>query len=219
MSIPTVTESMADRIADLGGVPEHRVRCSPAPGSATLQDLIQVNETRAGLCEWIDGTLVEKAMGWQESILAGVLLHWMRAYVLERNLGLVTGPDGMTRLFADTVRGPDVAFYSWSRIPDGRLPEEPVPSLVPDLAIEVLSSSNTRAEMARKRREYFHAGVRLVWMVHPRSRTVAVYTSSEHVVLAQQGDIIDGGEVLPGWKVDTGQLFAELDRQAPPTGA
>lgn len=206
-------------MADLGGIPAHRVRCHPAPGTATLEDLIQVNDTRAGLCEWIDGTLVEKARGWQESILAGVLLHWMRAYVAERNLGLVTGPDGMTRLFADTVRGPDVAFYGWSRMPNGRMPEETVPSLVPDMAIEVLSLSNTRAEMARKRREYFHAGVRLVWMVHPRSRTIAVYKTSENVVVAQEDDVIDGDPVLPDWKVDTGLLFAELDRQAPSQGA
>jgi len=101
-------------------------------------------------------------------------------------------------------------------MPNGRLPDEPVPRLVPDMAIDVLSISNTRAEMARKRREYSHAGVRLIWMIDPRSRTVAVYTSSESVALAKEGDIIDGGEVLPDWKVDTGRLFAELDQQAPP---
>ena len=212
---PAVTSTFAERMLDLGGIPTDRVRCAPAPGTATLQDLIRVNEAREGLCELIDGTLVEKAMGWQESILAGVLLRWLGTYIADRNLGLVTGPDGMTRLFADTVRGPDVAFFSWSRLPGGRLPEDPVPDLVPDIAIEILSASKTRAEMARKRREYFQAGVRLVWIVHPRTRTIAIYTSSEQVVVSNECDIIDGGGVLPEWTVDTGLLFGELDRRAP----
>ena len=216
MTNPAVTSSLADRIADLGEIPADRVRCDPSPGTATLEDLIRVNERRDGRCELIDGTLVEKAVGWQESLLTGVLLRWLGTYVAEKNLGVVTGPDGMIRLFSDTVRGPDVAFFSWPRLPGGTLPEAPVPDLIPDLAIEVLSAGNTRAEMARKRREYFHAGVRLVWIVHPRSRTIAVYTSSEDVTVAEDGDIIDGGSVLPGWQVDTTLLFAELDRKAPP---
>ena len=86
-----------------------------------------------------------------------------------------------------------------------------MPELVPDFVVEVLSISNTRGEMARKRREYFQAGVRLVWMVDPQSRTVAVYTDPESVSIATEEDIIDGRDVLPGWKVDLGRLFAKLD--------
>jgi len=71
---------------------------------------------------------------------------------------------------------PDVAFASWDRFPDRKIPKAPIPSLAPDLVIEVLSESNTKAEMERKRGEYFSSGVRLVWEFDPESRTVTVYT-------------------------------------------
>jgi Uma2 family endonuclease len=74
---------------------------------------------------------------------------------------------------------------------------------------------NTRSEMARKRREYFQAGVRLVWMIDPRRRTVAVFTTADSVIIAEEFDRIDGGDVLPSWSVDLEKLFAELERRAP----
>ena len=211
----SVSFSLADRLLDLGGIDAGRIRSTPAPGSATIADLIRASAEDGRLYELVDNTLVEKAMGWQESVLAMVLARWLGNFIEGNNLGVISGPDGMSRLFGETVRGPDVAFVSWSRLPGGRLPTDPVPLLVPDFVIEVLSISNTRSEMTRKRREYFQAGVRLVWMIDPRRRTVAVFTSPEAVRIAEEFDRIDGGEVLPGWTVELEKLFAELDRQSP----
>ncbi len=211
----SVSFSLEDRICDLGGIDVSRVRLGPAPGHATIEDLIAVSSDEGRLYELVDNTLVEKAMGWQESLLAMVLSRWMGNYLEGKRLGVVTGPDGMTRLFGDLVRGPDVAFVSWSRMPGGVLPIEPVPNLIPDFVIEVLSISNTRSEMARKRREYFQAGVRIVWMVDPRRRTVAVFTSPETVKIVDEDGCLDGGDVLPGWHVDLASLFATLDQRGP----
>ena len=211
----SVSFSLADRLLDLGGIDAERIRSTPAPGSATIADLIRASAEDGRLYELVDNTLVEKAMGWQESVLAMVLARWLGNFIEGNNLGVISGPDGMSRLFGETVRGPDVAFVSWSRLPGGRLPTDPVPLLVPDFVIEVLSISNTRSEMTRKRREYFQAGVRLVWMIDPRRRTVAVFTSPEAVRIAEEFDRIDGGEVLPGWTVELEKLFAELDRKSP----
>ena len=186
----SVSFSLEDRILDLGGIDASRIRSVPAPGSATIADLIRAQAEDGRLYELVDNTLVGKAVGWQESLLAMVLAQWLRNFLDNRNLGVVTGPDGMSRLFADTVRGPDVAFVSWSRLPGGRLPTDAIPDLVPDFVIEVLSISNTRSEMARKRREYFQAGVRLVWMIDPRRRTVAVFTAADSVTIAQEFDPI-----------------------------
>lgn len=210
-----VSFSLADRILDLGGVDAARIRSNPPPGFATVDDLIRATAEDGRLYELVDGTLVEKAMGWQESMLAMVLVQWLRNFLDVHDLGLISGPDGMSRLFGDTVRGPDVAFVSWSRLPEGRIPTDPVPLLVPDFVIEVLSVGNTRSEMSRKRREYFQAGVRLVWMIDPRCRTVAVFTSPETVRIAEEFDQIDGDKVLPGWTVELEMLFAELDRKGP----
>jgi Uma2 family endonuclease len=213
MSVALAT-TWEERLADLGNVPACRVRCVPAPGTATIEDVIRLNESEGRLFELVDGTLVEKALGWQESLLAGVILQWLNNYLDQHRIGVATGPDGMTRLFSDTVRGPDVAFVAWSRLPGGRIPTDPIPNLVPNFVIEILSASNTYSEMSRKRREYFHAGVELLWMVDHRSRTVTVFRSPQDVLVVAEGQKLDGGNVLPDWQVDVAELFSRLDRGA-----
>jgi Uma2 family endonuclease len=206
--------TFADLLERLGGVPPERIRLHPPPGLATEADVIAVADREDRLCELVDGVLVEKAMGFRESILAVALGAFLRGFVVPRNLGLLTGADGTMRLFPGLVRIPDVAFAAWSRFPDGRVPAVPIPALAPDLAVEVLSRSNTPGEMARKRREYFSAGVRLVWLVDPDARTVAVYTGPEQFTILREDQTLDGGDVLPGFTLPLPELFAELDRQA-----
>ena len=212
ISNAAVPESLADILVDLGSVPADRVRLVPRPSTATLQDVTL--EIDKGLrCELIDGTLVDKVMGWQESLIAAYLIEILGGFVRRSNLGLVTGPDGFVRLLGSLVRGPDVAFTSWDRLPDHSVPQASIPEVVPDLAVEIISLSNTRAEMSRKRREYFHAGVRLVWMVDPRARSVAVYTSISEYKILDDAMNLEGGNVLPGLEIELGKLFAELDRR------
>ena len=148
-------------------------------------------------------------MGFRESLLAAFLIEVLRAFVTARNLGLVTSSDGMVRIFPDLVRIPDAAFISWERVPGGRVPSEPVPHLVPDLAVEVQSGGNTADETARKLGEYFRAGVRLVWLVEPTDRTVIVHTSA---VVRTESETLDGGDVLPSLSIPLRALFGELDR-------
>ena len=210
---PTPTRTLADLLADLGDIDPARVVADPAPGMATEADLLVLSDHTGRLYELVDGTLVEKAVGLRESFLAAALIGILRAFVIPRSLGLVSAPDGPMRLFGGLVRMPDVAFISWDRFPDRRVPEEPIPSLAPDLAIEVLSASNTPREMARKRREYFQAGVRLVWMVDRKTRTVAVYTAPDQSITLNESQTLDGGDVLPGFALPLRDLVAELDRQ------
>ncbi|MCF7963670.1 MAG: Uma2 family endonuclease [Pirellula sp.] len=213
MSIALAT-TWEDRLTDLGNVPTARVRSEPAPGAATVEDVVRLRNSERRLYELVDGTLVEKAMGWQESFLAGILLQWLNNFLDQHRIGVATGPDGMTRLFGDTVRAPDLAFVAWERMPGGRIPKEPVPDLVPNFVIEVLSAGNTYGEMSRKRREYFHAGVELLWMVDHRSRTVTVFRTPLDATVVTEGHNLDGGNVLPGWKVDIADLFSRLESNA-----
>jgi Uma2 family endonuclease len=110
--------------------------------------------------------------------------------VRPRNLGLVTAPDGMMRLAAGLVRIPDVAFIAWDRLPNRRVPTDPIPALAPNLAVEVLSAGNTTREIARKCREYFAAGVQLVWLVDPETRTVVVHTTPEDSTILHEEDTL-----------------------------
>ncbi len=209
-----VAANLSDILIDLGSIPIERVRLDPKPGSATIDDVVRINN-QGGMCELVDATLVEKAMGWRESLLAVALSRLLSEFVSNNNLGLVSGADGFMRILRSQVRGPDVAFVSWERLPDGKVPDVAVPEIVPDLAIEVLSEGNTYAEMARKRREYFHAGVKQVWMVDPRERTVAVYTDIMRYELLNEDAYLSGGDVLPGLAISLAQVFAELDRCRP----
>lgn len=207
-------ETVAELLDMLGNIPAERVRLRPPPGQATEADVLAaMAKPRKRLCELIDGVLVEKVMGFAESILAGALLDHLREFVLAGNLGLVTAPDGTVRLWAGRVRIPDVAYFSWARIPDRRVPVDPIPTLAPDLAIEVLSASNTPAEMEKKREDYFSVGVRLVWEVDPEGRTVTVFAGLDQATMLNESDTLDGGAVLPGFTLALRNLFAELDRQ------
>ena len=86
--------SLADLQEHLGGVPAERIRLFPSPGSATDEDVIQAAEREGRLCELEDGILVEKPMGWYESLLAVLISTELNAFVTRRNLGKVLGADG-----------------------------------------------------------------------------------------------------------------------------
>jgi len=211
---PAAIETLADLLEHLGGISPKRVRFHPAPGTATEEDVLVIrNSPERRLCELVDGVLVEKAMGFRESFLACALIEILRGFVRQRNLGLVTGEAGMMRLMAGLVRIPDVAFISWFRLPNRRVPTEPIPDLAPDLAVEVLSVGNTPGEMARKRQDYFRSGVQVVWQVDPNTRTVEVFTAPEQSTLLHEMQTLDGGTVLPGFALPLHELFAELDIQ------
>jgi len=207
-------EDFAELLERLGNIPPERIRLRPPPGTATEADVLAALEApRKRLCELIDGVLVEKPMGYTESVLATYLIVLLDSFVRPRNLGLVTSPDGTVRLWAGRVRIPDIAFFPWDRMPGRRRPPEPIPTLAPDLAAEILSKSNTRAEMRLKRQDYFSVGVRLVWEVDPVAHTVTVYTAPDSSTVLAEADTLDGGAVLPGFAVPLREFFAELDRR------
>lgn len=207
------SETLADLLERLGGIPLERIRLHPPPGTATEQHVLAALAADGRACELVDGVLVEKAVGYTESVLAMLLVELLNTFVRSRNLGLVSGEHGLMRLFAGRVRIPDVAFVSWDRLPGRRRPEQPIPDLVPDLAVEVLSAGNTAAEMERKVQEYLRVGVRLVWVVDPVARTVLEHQPSVDAKLLRAGDSLTGDPVLPGFRLDLSTLFAELDRR------
>jgi Uma2 family endonuclease len=180
----------------------------PFPGTATEQDVADVGTRQKRLCELIDGVLVEKAVGFQESQLAILLAYFLVGFVRQHDLGIVAGADGTLRLRPGQVRIPDLCFIAWDRLPGRQLPRDPIPDLVPDLAVEVLSEGNTPGEMQRKLADYFAAGVRLVWLVDPKTRTVRIHTASDQSSLLDETQTLDGGDVLPGFALPLGQLFS-----------
>lgn len=171
------TVAAADLLHRLGNVPAERIRLSPAPGTATEQDVLAIEARANRLCELVDGVLVEKTVGYYEARLALLIGYFLEDSLEKHNLGVAFGADATLRLMPGLVRIPDVCFVSWGRLPIRELPAEPIPDLIPDLAVDVLSPANTKREMQRKLREYFKVGVGLVWFVDPPTRTAQVYTA------------------------------------------
>ncbi len=204
--------TLADLLRELGDIPANRVRRQPPPGTATERDVVRIRNTEKRLFELVDGVLVEKAMGFSESRLAIIIAHLIERFLEGVNLGIVVGADGMMRLAPGLVRIPDVSFISWKRLPGRRIPHEPIPSLAPDLAVEVLSVSNTEAEIQRKLGEYFAAGVRLAWVIDSEMRTARVYTSLKRVKTIPEDGALEGGKVLPGFRLALQGLFERAER-------
>lgn len=209
LETPIVT--MRDLLHQLGDIPPDRVRMRPTPGTATIADLLKFENDG---CELVDGTLVEKPMGWEESFLAAFLLETINRHVRENNLGVIAGEKGFVELPDGNVRAPDLAFYSWANpnMPGRCRPTAAIPLLAPDLAVEILSPSNTAREMARKRGEYFRSGTRLVWEIDPKAMTVRAYAAEDRFRDLSPADSLDGADVLPGLSIPVSDLLAELDR-------
>jgi Uma2 family endonuclease len=214
MSIDTTTstpETLADLIAQLGDIPPSRIRLHPPLGTATEEDVLRLEAApNKRLCELIDGVLVEKPMGFAESLLAGFLIEYLRTFVKPRKLGIVLSSDGMLRISSTQIRIPDVSFISWDRLPGRKIPKVQVPRLSPDLAIEVLSPSNTDKEMERKRGNYFEAGTLECWEVLIPTREVVLYRADGSVARLDSTGTITSA-LLPGFQLPVAQLFAELD--------
>lgn len=204
---PLPYQTAAEWYAALGEVPLERIVFDPLPGTATEADVLRLDDHEDRICELVHGTLVEKAMGYLESLIAGRIIYFLNAVVISKRLGLVTGEAGMVKLIRSQIRIPDVAFVSRARLPGGAVPTAPVPRLVPDLAVEILSDSNSRKEMAMKLAEYFEAGTRLVWYVDPKTKTVAVHTAVDQIVTLTEADTITGGDVLPGFEAKVAEFF------------
>lgn len=204
--------TLADVLERLGSVAPERIAAHPSPGSATEADLLSSGGDDDRLYELVDGVLVEKAMGYRESILAAVLIRLLGFYLEDHNLGVVSGESGTLRLAPGLVRIPDVAFIRWERFSGGTPGPEAFPDLAPDLAVEILSAGNTVLEMERKLHEYFAAGSRLVWYVYPVTKTVQVYTSPTECRQFTEGETLDGGEVLPGFTVSVAEWFRRAER-------
>jgi len=203
--------TVADMLEQLGNVPPNRVRLIPAPGTATEQDLLDLLDHQDRICELVDGVLVEKTMGYIESLLAIALSGYLRDFVKTHKLGIILGEAGTLRILPGQFRIPDVSFISWGKFPGGKLPQVQIPAVAPDLAVEVLSPGNTEGELRRKLQDYFSAGVRLVWYIEAATRSAKVYTAPDQCTVLDETQSLSGGEVLPGFELALADLFAEME--------
>jgi len=139
------------------------------------------------------------------SIAVGSLL-WN--YAAKHKLGVVVGAETGFVLARnpDVVRGADAAFVAANRIPPAGRPtrfwEGP-----PDLAVEVVSPSDTLQEVEEKVDDYLTAATRVVWVVNPKRRTVTVHRPGAQPTVLREADVLDGEDVVPGFRCQVAELF------------
>jgi Uma2 family endonuclease len=159
--------------------------------------------------ELVRGALVcMAATGGQHGIIASRLDHRLRSFVEAHDLGEVCAAETGFRLTEnpDTVRAPDVSFIARDRVATHGVPEGYWP-FAPDLAVEVISPSDRFDEVLTKVQEYLRAGTRLVWVFHPRTKTVTVYRANSEVQLLQGHDELSGEDVVPGFHCRVMEFF------------
>jgi Uma2 family endonuclease len=157
--------------------------------------------------ELVRGQVIrEPPAGFEHSGIAVHIASILIAFAREHGLGKVVGADAGFVLSVEppTVRAPDVAFVSEERLTFD--PKRFAP-LAPDLTVEVVSPSNTMSEIHEKVLDYLDAGTRLVWVVDPGPRTIVVYRSRDEIRLITEDGEIDGGDVLPGFRLKVSELF------------
>jgi Uma2 family endonuclease len=159
--------------------------------------------------EIIDGQRVEvEPMGAFESVLASLLMKSIGTFAGENRLGLAVAETlFLLDLERNLQRRPDVAFVSYPRWPEPAVPRASAWDVVPDLAVEVVSPTNSAEEIDEKIVDYFAAGVRLVWVLYPNSGRVYVCKSAKHIDVLERTEELDGSDVLPGFRLPIQSLF------------
>ena len=172
-----------------------------SPPILTIEEYERLPEPDDHKTELVRGMVVREPLpspyhGKTQAQLAYHLLTFVKQHALGEvftEIGVVTSRE------PDTVRGPDVAFFSFQRLPD------PLPrsffETMPSLIVEVVSPSNSVPDILRKVAEYLDAGTEMVWVIDPIRRTAIVYREELEIQLLSEDDFLPGEEVLPGLKL------------------
>lgn len=159
--------------------------------------------------ELVDGKLVERHRGWESSWVATQLLFFLTDYCRKNAAGWANGSEAIYQCFPqrpNKVRRPDASFIRHGRFENEQFPQG-ICTLAPDLAVEVISPNDTAYEIDEKVEEYLAAGVRLVWVVNPHTRTARVHRADGSVSQLHEADEMDGEDVLPGFRCRVGEFF------------
>ncbi len=179
-----------------------------ASGLITADDLLRLSS------DGVRGELIRGALsetmptGREHGQIAGRLTVRLGSFIESRRLGVYTTSDSGVQLEhdPDTVREPDVAFFSAEKSP----PDERVTGyaqVAPDLAVEIVSPSDRLPAMNDKALMWLRYGVRLVWVVRPDERRVDVHRDGHAVVALTESDSLDGMDVLPGFSCPVREVF------------
>jgi Uma2 family endonuclease len=164
-----------------------------------------------GRCELVDGEVINlPPAGPGHSYSCNSFGRIIGNFVAEHKLGRVFSGEAGIHIRRDppTTRGMDVAYFSYRRLPRGRLPKGFF-RIPPELVVEVFGEDSTWEELERKVREYHELGVDMVWIADPGTRSVKQYPRGGQPTLIPSSGVISGGEILPGFAVRVAEFFKD----------
>ena len=174
-------------------------------GTATIEDLLKTPKDGFKY-ELVDGEILMSPCGMRGSEVAAKILGLIYTYLSEHSIGKVYTPDVGIQFPSGNVRSPDVTYVSNAKLPGGRSPKT-FGEVIPDLAVEVLSPSDSMRELGRKIGEFLENGVPLVWLVDPERETVTIYRSLSDTEQLTAADRITAEPILPGFSADIRLFF------------
>lgn len=160
--------------------------------------------------ELLKGEIIMSPTGSEHGHICYLLIDAIGRHLRPNRVGLVFDSSTGFRLGPDEVLSPDVAFVGKARLAGLKRPPRSFFSGAPDLAVEVLSPSDTMEQMHEKLTQYFLHGTRLIWVINPAERNAHVYRTPEADRLLRVTDALDGEDVLPGFRLPLAELFADL---------
>lgn len=166
--------------------------------------------------ELVDGELVDMDGAPRHGRMTGHIFVLVNSHITLNDLPLDAGVTTGFRMDPYTLRVPDVHVTRWERMAQYDEDAGGWPRFAPDVAIEVVSPSNTPAELARKTEEYFANGAQAVWIADPVPRTVAIRRPAAPEQVFGVGDVLTGEPEIPGFTCDVAEIFAILDRMPKP---
>lgn len=171
---------------------------------AEYQQFQALPENKQRIWELIDGEIFEKVPSFIPSKIGYRIGHRLSSYLDEHEIGYVTGEAGGYIMSDEDTFNPDVGYISKLRLPEMPAREAPVP---PDLAVEVKSPTDSKREMRLKAEKYIAYGTQMVWLVFPDEQEVEVYLPGEDVKTVKLDGVLDGGTVLPGFRLAVQDIF------------
>jgi Uma2 family endonuclease len=173
----------------------------------TPEDLLEIRDRP--MPELVDGELLEREMGQEADSIAFCIGRLVGNHVADHDLGICNGAQGSYQVFPDDpdkVRIPDFSFTRKERLPkEGRAKGHA--RVAPDLAVEVVSPNDRPKDLSDKIRDFQAAGIPLIWIVYPVTRSVEIHRLDGSTSVRQVGEVLSGEDVLPGFEVEVSKLF------------
>jgi Uma2 family endonuclease len=180
-----------------------------APRIITPDEFYRMGDAAKGF-ELVNGEMKELGMSARSCRVGGKVYHQFENHSLQHNSGWAFPPETGYRCFAadrSLVRKPDASFIALNRMTREQYEEEGYIDIVPDLVVEVISPNDRAADVEEKLAEWLGAGVKVVWIINPESRTIRIHRRDGESAFLRSSDTLSAHDVLPGFSLPVAELF------------